>query len=283
MNPGLIILLIIIGIVVVAIAIIVPLKIIYNKYKNFVLQHSLAIKELRQINNRYHFNSVWDHDQINTYDNEKYYDMISPRDYLIYQLVYIQKEVLTALNDTYGNRICFDKYKKEVLEKCHHDAFDTNELLKNRKMLFKIEKRLFRKELKTPRTEYWINVYLELDKMNGVRVCSKRDTFYEKEIRSLIKRINNKNGDFYLDDEIWKAIVRVERGKVSNRLRFAIYARDGYRCRVCGRKTNDLEIDHVIPIAKGGKTTSSNLQTLCSYCNKKKGAYIETSNNSYSR
>lgn len=51
----------------------------------------------------------------------------------------------------------------------------------------------------------------------------------------------------------------------------AIYERDGYRCRCCGRRTKDLEIDHIVPISKGGKSTYDNLQTLCKRCNKLKG------------
>ncbi|MBO4667476.1 MAG: HNH endonuclease [Bacilli bacterium] len=58
-------------------------------------------------------------------------------------------------------------------------------------------------------------------------------------------------------------------------MRFSIYARDGNRCRKCGRRTGDLEIDHIIPIAKGGKSTYENLQTLCKSCNKKKGSSLD--------
>ncbi len=263
------------GIIAVVLAITIPLSAINKKYKDFVLLHSVAIKELKNINNHYNFNFIREYNQSNSYDNEKYYDLISPKDYLIYQLVYIQKGVLTALNDTYENKIIFEQYEREIKEKCVLNTFDTEELLKNRKRLATIEKKLFKREIKTPRTEYWIHVYLKLTNINGRYICSKQNTFYANDIRSLIRRINNKRNDFYLDEEIWKSICRVERGKVSNKLRFAIYARDGHRCRKCGRKTDDLEIDHIIPIAKGGKTTYNNLQTLCRYCNKKKGADIE--------
>lgn len=283
MKEGLIVFFVLFGIVVVALAIIILLSIVHKKYKDFALLHSLAIKELRNINSHYRFNSIREYDQHNSYDNENYYNMISAKDYLIYQLVYIQKEVLTALNDTYGNKIMFEQYKSEITEKCHLNTFDTEELLKNRNKLARIEKKLFEKEIKTPRIEYWIHVYLELTKINGRHVCSKQNTFYSKEIILLIGRINNRRNGFYLDDEIWKSICRVERGKVSNKLRFAIYARDGYRCRKCGRKTDDLEIDHIIPIAKGGKTTYDNLQTLCRYCNKQKGSSIESTRNTYNR
>lgn len=37
----------------------------------------------------------------------------------------------------------------------------------------------------------------------------------------------------------------------------------------------DLEIDHIIPIAKGGKSTYDNLQTLCHRYNIKKGDKLD--------
>ncbi|MBR2352886.1 MAG: HNH endonuclease, partial [Clostridia bacterium] len=32
-----------------------------------------------------------------------------------------------------------------------------------------------------------------------------------------------------------------------------------------------LEVDHIIPVSKGGKSTLDNLQTLCERCNRGKG------------
>ena len=56
-------------------------------------------------------------------------------------------------------------------------------------------------------------------------------------------------------------------------LREEVFKRDGYKCCVCGKTEKDgvrLEIDHIIPVSKGGQSTISNLQTLCSSCNAKK-------------
>ncbi|HJB68761.1 MAG TPA: HNH endonuclease [Candidatus Fournierella excrementigallinarum] len=35
-----------------------------------------------------------------------------------------------------------------------------------------------------------------------------------------------------------------------------------------------LEIDHIIPVSKGGRTEEDNLQTLCWKCNRSKGDKI---------
>lgn len=64
-----------------------------------------------------------------------------------------------------------------------------------------------------------------------------------------------------------------ERAVMSDKLRFQILKRDNYTCQICGRSAKDgaeLEVDHIIPISKGGKTVPNNLQTLCKRCNRGK-------------
>ena len=43
------------------------------------------------------------------------------------------------------------------------------------------------------------------------------------------------------------------------------------RCAYCGKKPQDLTIDHVIPLSKGGDHTPSNLAPACWSCNMSKG------------
>lgn len=46
--------------------------------------------------------------------------------------------------------------------------------------------------------------------------------------------------------------------------------RDGFACADCGSTGNDLQIDHVIPLAEDGDNSLENLQLLCPVCNVKK-------------
>jgi len=53
--------------------------------------------------------------------------------------------------------------------------------------------------------------------------------------------------------------------------------RDNHTCKICGNSTNQepnllLEVDHIVPIAKGGITSEDNLQCLCWKCNRTKGS-----------
>jgi HNH endonuclease len=57
--------------------------------------------------------------------------------------------------------------------------------------------------------------------------------------------------------------------RVPDSMRAAVLVRDGARCRRC-RGATHLEMDHIVPFSKGGKTEESNLQTLCRRCNRAK-------------
>ncbi|MFZ4564457.1 MAG: HIT domain-containing protein [Bacteroidales bacterium] len=59
---------------------------------------------------------------------------------------------------------------------------------------------------------------------------------------------------------------------VPDSLRFRILKEGKGRCALCGATKDDrmLDIDHIKPVSKGGKTEYANLQVLCSKCNRSK-------------
>lgn len=56
--------------------------------------------------------------------------------------------------------------------------------------------------------------------------------------------------------------------------RINVATRDGFRCQYCGDKheLRKLTYDHVVPRAKGGRTSWENIVMACYGCNAKKGA-----------
>lgn len=67
-----------------------------------------------------------------------------------------------------------------------------------------------------------------------------------------------------------KYYAKNQRNLMTPQLRKRIIRRDNYTCQKCGKYMPDgvgLQVDHIIPISKGGKTVESNLQVLCSKCN----------------
>ncbi len=69
-----------------------------------------------------------------------------------------------------------------------------------------------------------------------------------------------------------------ERKAISEKLRFQVLQRDGYRCRACGRSPEKdgvtLQIDHILPVDWGGETVLDNLQALCDEDNRGKKAWV---------
>ena len=62
-----------------------------------------------------------------------------------------------------------------------------------------------------------------------------------------------------------------------------VFKRDKWKCQGCGIKTQKkytlmdsaAEMDHIIPLSKGGEHSYLNTQTLCRKCNQEKSNKIE--------
>lgn len=61
---------------------------------------------------------------------------------------------------------------------------------------------------------------------------------------------------------------------ISDDVKVAVWRRDEARCVKCGSNEN-LEFDHIIPVALGGSSTERNVQLLCERCNREKGADLK--------
>lgn len=61
----------------------------------------------------------------------------------------------------------------------------------------------------------------------------------------------------------------VKRRPLGNTLRFEILKRDNFRCVYCGATSTEakLQVDHIVPVAKGGSDSPENLVAACFSCN----------------
>lgn len=65
-----------------------------------------------------------------------------------------------------------------------------------------------------------------------------------------------------------------KRGHIPMTLRLELWAMP---CVICGDK-GEIEIDHIVPVVRGGTTDRDNLQPLCFQCHKRKGSKRGRSN-----
>jgi len=63
-------------------------------------------------------------------------------------------------------------------------------------------------------------------------------------------------------------------GWISPKLRFEVLLLGKFKCEYCKRNDVPIEVDHIIPISKGGKTIKSNLQVVCKKCNQGKNVSL---------
>lgn len=79
----------------------------------------------------------------------------------------------------------------------------------------------------------------------------------------------------------WTKSAAGQRALMTAKLRGWIKARDNHTCRQCNASVAVepnllLEVDHIIPVSRGGLSQPENLQTLCWRCNRTKGAKMPT-------
>jgi len=106
-------------------------------------------------------------------------------------------------------------------------------------------------------------------------------------IRDVVNQANRQNADKLAKRRTKKSATtqaqsqqQISKNKRSRYIpasvRVSVLNRDKYKCVFCGKsaKQVELEVDHIIPFAKGGSNDLSNLQTLCFDCNRGKGVRI---------
>lgn len=115
--------------------------------------------------------------------------------------------------------------------------------------------------------EAWADIYM------GERDAFPADGIFQLRKRGLLE-IGLGRG--------WSAIFRVARGRlrgapdqsarkaIPTAVRRAVVARDGNLCAYCGTTFGPFDLDHVVPVSRGGEDTESNLVVACASCNRSK-------------
>ena len=134
------------------------------------------------------------------------------------------------------------------------------------KKFLKYEDRAFTKNLlKKPQLDVTVKHIISYQSPQGRNSYTKSQSYNLEKLKENFLIMKEQKREL----ETRRYQMKRERAKMSDSIRYRIFARDGYRCQVCGATAKDakLHVDHIIPVAKGGKTEDYNLRTLCERCN----------------
>ena len=238
---------------------------------------SLKIQELKELNKQIGFNNIKEVICIKKhYDNKSNYNKIEPAYLMSAELrnnMEHYAKYIHLLQENRDKEIVYARNVDLVFSKQHNIDYVSLDI--SEANYVKREARIFNKLVLHPSTDCRFEVVMSYSSPKGKVNLSKSSVFNFDQLVVSFNSISRS----YLDRKTYSNLAKVERGEVSDSLRYDVLNRDGFRCVVCGASSNEgarLHVDHIIPIAKGGKSEIGNLRTLCERCNMGKSDKIET-------
>ena len=250
----------------------VVLKIKISKQKKNILEHiyknSEKLQHLRVLNIKYKFHDLHPVSHVyKFYDNKSNFKRISPSILFRYDILNNLNEYSKVIEKIKFNKSIASKYNEEYNEIDNKNYNNQSQLLKISSKRYKSIEDDFIKELTLrPVTNVNVVVTMEYSSPKGQVNLTKKDVFNFNDIFTAFNSVSRNK----LDKKTYDDIVLAERGEVSDSMRYDVFYRDHFKCKICGASSDQgvqLHVDHVIPVSKGGKSTIDNLQTLCERCN----------------
>ncbi len=237
----------------------------YKKIAEEILRESKRLAALQDINKHFAFHDVNNvvlspklnsKAQFDNFDDYKYALSEVRRDLDSY------REMISKLED---NQVFEGEYFQQLIEIVPSDYDDAEWIA--------IEQDLFEKMRLKPKNGKLVVVFSYTSPAG--RKHYQDDAVYGlSQIKVMLEEAKRINAE----GKARNAVIQRERSLMSNDLRYDVLRRDGFRCVLCGSSANDgvkLEVDHIFPVSKGGKTELSNLRTLCDRCNRGKRDKVE--------
>lgn len=235
---------------------------INEKDKSYVLNNSPIIAAILRLNDRFVFSEIASEYRfeercrsLQAYDRAE-------MDKIFFKQISLDvrkyEEILNSIEDN------TEKYKLYLVECEKIMSSDLSaEFYKRKGNRFKrIEEEKCKAIMLKPTTDALFNVSVSYKSPGGRNYYHKEKAFSCTDLSECINQI------YFLEEK--KSTKENQRLLMTKSLRYDVLKRDGFKCVLCGATASDgvkLHVDHIIPIAKGGKTELSNLRTLCENCN----------------
>ena len=240
-----------------------------NKF-NIIKPISEKYKKLSELNQKYDFNDlgIVNRTIIEKEYSHKSFDRARANSIILYQIENNDNNIREFILNAYRNKKSYDNYLNDFNnineetqeEKILSTGFSKEQFLKIENELLECEK------IKDDIYNITIDVIVSYTTPAGKNTYKKNKIMTYQELCDLYMQW--RNGKKYEETS------KRERRYMTDQLRYDVLKRDNFTCQKCGATAKDgakLHVDHIIPVYKGGKTTMSNLQTLCERCNIGKG------------
>ncbi len=275
MKPGIIVLIVLFVLISAGvIALVVYLREL--KLNAGVMSTSEKIRKLADLNNSTSFHNIQPSFSVTKhYDNKTNYLKIEPA-----YLMSAEIRSNMAFYSDYFKKVFENRTLKEKYEAAVHGirnsvtAFNPGELRISEENYCRREEKLFEKQIIKPVVDCIFTVEMSYSSPKGRVNLYKGDRFSFEEMYTSFNSVSRER----LDRNTYKKLAAVERGEISDSLRYDILRRDNFSCVICGASAREgarLHVDHIVPISKGGKSVPENLRTLCERCNIGKSAKTE--------
>ena len=249
----------------------------FNSRKNEIVRvNSEKVRDLIALNESTNFHTIRSSFEFRKkYDNKAVFNKIEPAFLMSADIRENLDEYAKYIARIKENREIFADYQKKVNELFQKKyPVDVDSLGMSLDHYHKCEEQMFNEIKLKPVVDCLYSVRISYSSPQGRVYLHKEDVFNFDDVFACFESVSRS----HLDRDTYQKLAAVERGKVSDSLRYDIMNRDNFTCVLCGasaRQGARLHVDHIIPIAKGGKSIPSNLRTLCERCNVGKSDKIE--------
>ena len=241
-----------------------------------ISKESKKIALIKELNKSIKFHEISNFIEIRKhYDNKTNYNKIEPG-YLMSAEIRNKIEwfsiFISQIKENRENKIIYNNKVEAIISQ--PTLFDEKKAKIFQKEYLYREKRLIRNICLNPVTKCRLCVYVSYSSPKGQVRLSKESCFSFEDIVTSFESVSRKT----LDKSTYSKLTLVERGEVSDSMRYDILMRDEFKCVICGASSREgarLHVDHIVPVSKGGKSIPSNLRTLCERCNIGKSNKIE--------
>ena len=146
-----------------------------RKYVDFVNEHSLAIRAIKELNSKYQFSTIYPLIYKNCYDTTVNFENVSCKDYLIYQFHLDTLKVRRIIKSRNNNISKEIDYKSKVdLAKDKLGNFDVSIEDLNEEKLRNIESIVFNDLIEKVNTDFYAEVHLYLTRGRMHRVVDEK-------------------------------------------------------------------------------------------------------------